>query len=230
MIDLYYWPTPNGHKISIAMEEMGLPYNLVPIDIGRGDQFAESFLAINPNHRIPAIVDPDGPGGEPFSLFESGAILVYLAEKTGRFMPSEPAARLRCLEWLMFQMGGIGPMFGQANHFIVYAPEKIPYAVDRYSNEVKRLFDVIDRRLARAEFLGGDYSIADMAAFPWCRHYERYGVALDEFPNARRWLEACAARPGVQRGLDMLAEKRRSKPITDDEREVMFGAAQYRRR
>lgn len=230
MIDLYYWPTPNGHKVSIALEEMGLSYNVVPINIGKGEQFQESFLAITPNHRIPAIVDPEGPGGKPYSLFESAAILIYLAEKTGTFLPGDAGARFRCLEWLMFQMGGVGPMFGQANHFISYAPEKIPYAVDRYTNEVKRLFNVLDRRLGQAEYLGGDYSIADMATYPWCRLYERYGVDLAEFPNASRWMDACDARPGVQKGLAVLAELRRSKPISDEEREVMFGATQYQRR
>ena len=230
MIDLYYWPTPNGHKVSIALEEMGVAYNVIPVNIGQGDQFQETFLAITPNHRIPAIVDPDGPNGKPYSLFESGAILIYLAHKTGRFLPSDEAAKYRCLEWLMFQMGGVGPMFGQANHFISYAPEKIPYAIDRYTNEVKRLCNVLDRRLGEANFLGGDYSIADMATYPWVRLHERYGVDLDAVPNVKRWVAAMAARPGVQRGLEIMADRRRSQPITDEEREIMFGATQYRRR
>ena len=230
MIDLYYWPTPNGHKISIAMEEMGLAYNVIPINIGKGEQFQEQFLVVNPNHRIPAIVDPAGPGDGPFSLFESGAILMYLARKTGKFMPADYAGQYRCLEWLMFQMGGVGPMFGQANHFISYAPERIQYAVDRYGNEVKRLCNVLDKRLADVEYLGGDYTIADMATYPWVRLYERYGVVLDDIPNVKRWMEAIAARPGVQRGLEVLADRRRSGPISDQERENMFGATQYQRR
>ncbi len=230
MIDLYYWPTPNGHKISIAMEEMGLAYNVIPINIGKGEQFQEQFLVVNPNHRIPAIVDPAGPGDGPFSLFESGAILMYLARKTGKFMPADDAGQYRCLEWLMFQMGGVGPMFGQANHFISYAPERIQYAVDRYGNEVKRLCNVLDKRLADVEYLGGDYTIADMATYPWVRLYERYGVVLDDIPNVKRWMEAIAARPGVQRGLEVLADRRRSGPISDQERENMFGATQYQRR
>ena len=229
MIDLYYWPTPNGHKISIALEEMGLEYRVIPINIGQGDQFSEEFLSINPNHRIPAIVDSDGPGGS-FPLFESGAILVYLARRTGQFLPGDDAGMYRCLEWLMFQMGGVGPMFGQANHFIVYAPETIPYAVDRYTQEVKRLCNVLNRRLESSEYLGGAYSIADMATFPWVRHYERYGVDLEQVPNVKRWLEAVGARPGVRRGLDVLSDRRRAGPISDEERENMFGATQYRRR
>ena len=229
MIDLYYWPTPNGHKISIAMEEMGLEYNVIPINIGQGDQFQDRFLAITPNHRIPAIVDPDGPSGS-YSLFESGAILIYLARKTGMFMPSDDAGKYRCLEWLMFQMGGVGPMFGQANHFISYAPEKIPYAVDRYTNEVKRLCNVLDRRLADTAYLSGDYSIADMATYPWMRLHERYGVVLDDVPNVKRWMAAISERPGVKRGLAVLSDHRRSGPITDQERENMFGATQYQRR
>ena len=230
MIDLYYWPTPNGHKVSIALEEMELPYTVIPINIGQGEQFQERFLAITPNHRIPAIVDPEGPDGKPYPLFESAAILIYLAEKTGMFLPADPAARFRCLEWLMFQMGGVGPMFGQANHFISYAPERIGYAVDRYTSEVKRLFNVLEKRLGRTEYLGGDYSIADMATYPWCRLHERYGVELAELPAVSRWMEACDARPGVSRGLAVLADRRRSGPITDEERENMFGATQYQRR
>ena len=230
MIDLYYWPTANGHKVSIALEEMGLPYTVMPINIGQGDQFQERFLAITPNHRIPAIVDPDGPDGEPYPLFESAAILIYLAEKTGMFLPSGAAARFRCLEWLMFQMGGVGPMFGQATHFIFYAPERIPYAVERYTNEVGRLFNVLEKRLGQSEYLGGDYSIADMATYPWCRLHERYGVELEQLPAVDRWMQACGARPAVERGLAVLAERRRSGPITDEERENMFGSAQYQRR
>ena len=230
MIELYYWPTPNGHKVSIAMEEMKLDYKVIPINIGKGEQFEEYFLKINPNHRIPAIIDPNGPEGDPYSLFESAAILMYLAKKTGSFLPARDSDRFRCIEWLMFQMGGIGPMFGQANHFISYAPERIPYATDRYTNEVKRLCNVLDVRLSDSEFLGGDYSIADMATYPWVKLYERYGVELEALPNVKRWTDSVGSRPGVKKGLDVLSERRRTKPITDEEREIMFGATQYQRR
>jgi GSH-dependent disulfide-bond oxidoreductase len=230
MIDLYSWPTPNGHKIHIMLEEVGLPYKVHGIDIGAGAQFEPAFLKISPNNRIPAIVDNDGPGGKPISVFESGAILVYLAEKTGKFMPKESRARYAVLEWLMFQMGGIGPMFGQANHFRAYAPEKIPYAIDRYTNEAKRLYGVLDRRLADHDYVAGDYSIADMAIFPWMRYGDRRGVNVDEFPNVKRWFEAINARPAVQRGVEVLNAESRSGPMSDKEREVLFGATQYKKR
>ena len=227
MIEVWTWPTPNGHKVHIALEELALPYAIVPVDIGVGDQFRPEFLALTPNHRIPAVVDPDGPGGR-LVLFESGAILIYLAEKTGKLIPNDAAQRLACLQWLMFQMGGVGPMFGQYNHFAAYAPEKLPYAIDRYTNEVARLLRVLDKRLSDSEYLSGpDYSIADIATFPWIRNPQRRGVDLGQYPSVRRWHDAIDARPAVQRGLAVLSEKQRSGPVTDKWRENMFGAAQF---
>ncbi len=231
MIDLYTWPTPNGFKASIMLEECGLDYAVFPIDIGRGDQFDPDFLKISPNNKMPAIVDSDGPGGRPYPLFESGAILLYLAEKTGRFMALDAAARYLVIQWLMFQMGGVGPMFGQAHHFRQYAPEPIDYAIQRYTNETGRLYGVMDRRLGECEFLAGDYSIADMACFPWTRSYERQGQDLDDFPNVRRWFDAIDARPAVKKGLEVLADRRRDpSEIDDEQRSILFGAEQYRRR
>jgi len=228
MIDFYYWPTPNGWKISIMLEECGLPYRVIPVDIGKGDQFKPEFLAITPNHRIPAIVDPDGPGGKTLTLFESGAILIYLAEKTGKLMPSDPQARYHALQWLMFQMGGVGPMFGQYNHFAAYAPEKLPYAIERYGNEVKRLHRVLDKRLSESEYLAGpEYGMADIATFPWVRNPQRRGIELSEYPSVKRWHDAIAARPAVQRGVEVLSEKQRSGPVTDQWRENMFGKTQF---
>ncbi len=230
MIDVYTWPTPNGHKIHIMLEEVGLDYNVIAIDINRGDQFDPEFLKISPNNKMPAIVDHDGPGGKPFPLFESGAILMYLAEKTGRFMPEETLARYRVVQWLMFQMGHIGPMLGQAHHFRQYAPDRIPYAVDRYTNEAARLYKVMDTRLGESAYLAGDdYTIADIACFPWLRSHERQGQDLADFANVERWFEAINGRPAVERGLQVLADKRRKGPIDDRAREVLFGAAQYRR-
>jgi len=206
-IEVYSWPTPNGHKIHIMLEECGLPYRAHPIDIGKGDQFAPDFLRISPNNKIPAITDPDGPDGAPISLFESGAILVYLAGKTGQFLPQGDRARYDVLQWLMFQMGGVGPMLGQAHHFRLYAPEKIAYAIDRYTNEAKRLYGVIDKQLSKHSFIAGpDYSIADIASFPWIRNligfYEaRELVGFDSFPNVARVLERFVARPAVIAGL-----------------------------
>lgn len=230
MIELYTWPTPNGRKVQIMLEEVGLAYRAHPIDIGRGDQFDPAFLKISPNNKIPAIVDGQGPGGKPFALFESGAILMYLAEKTGKLMPQQTGARYRVIEWLMFQMGHVGPMLGQAHHFRHYAPEKIPYAVDRYTSEAGRLYRVIDKRLGDHEYLADAYSIADIATFPWLQSHERQGQDLDDYPNLKRWFEAIEARPAVQRGLAVLAEQRREGPIDDQAREVMFGAKQYERR
>jgi GST-like protein len=230
MIDLYVWPTPNGYKVSIFLEEVGIPYKAIPIDIQGGDQFKPEFLKISPNNKMPAIVDSEGPGGKPFSLFESGAILMYLAEKTGKFMPKDTAGKYRVIEWLMFQMGGVGPMLGQAHHFRQYAPEKLDYAVNRYTNEASRLYNVIDRRLGQVEYLAGDYSIADMATFPWLRSYERQGQRLEDYPNLKRWFEKIDARPAVQKGLQLLAEKRRTGPMDEKAKEVMFGATQYQRR
>ena len=227
-ITLWTWPTPNGQKVHIALEELGLPYTVRPVNIGAGEQFAEDFLAVTPNHRIPAITDPEGPGGKVLNLFESGAILIYLAEKAGALIPTDPAERALCLQWLMFQMGGIGPMFGQFGHFNAYAPEKIPYAIERYGNEVKRLHRVLEKRLAVSPYLAGPaYSIADIAAFPWIRNPERRGIDLAEYPGVKRWHDAIAARPAVQRGLAVLAERQRSGPMTDAEREQLFGKTQF---
>ncbi|MGG5807811.1 glutathione binding-like protein [Falsiroseomonas sp. CW058] len=228
-IEVWTWPTPNGHKVHIALEELDLPYTVVPVNIGAGEQFRDDFLAITPNHRIPAIVDPDGPGGKPLSLFESGAILVYLAEKAGRLVPADPAARYACLQWLMFQMGGVGPMFGQYGHFHSYAPERIPYAMDRYAKEVQRLHRVLEKRLSGSEYLAGDeYSIADIATFPWIRLPERRGIDLAHYPAVQRWHDAIAARPAVRRGVEVLSERQRRGPMTDQERENMFGATQFK--
>lgn len=230
MIDVYTWPTPNGHKVHIALEELGLAYTVHPIHIGQGDQFAEAFLRISPNNKIPAIIDQDGPDGKPISLFESGAILLYLAEKTGQLMPSDTRARYETLEWLMFQMGGLGPMLGQAHHFRQYAPEKIDYAVNRYTNEASRLYGVMDRRLADREWLaGGEYSIADIACFPWIRPHENQGQDLGDYPNLKRWYDAIDSRTAVQRGVAVLADAR--PPQLDDKaREQLFGASQYQKR
>ncbi|MDJ0897050.1 MAG: glutathione S-transferase N-terminal domain-containing protein [Alphaproteobacteria bacterium] len=230
-IQLYTWPTPNGHKVHIMLEETGLAYDIHPIDIGAGDQFDPSFLKISPNNKMPAIVDPEGPGGGPYSVFESGAILMYLADKTGQFMPKEPRAYWDTVQWLMFQMGGVGPMLGQAHHFRNYAPEKIPYAIDRYTNEASRLYGVIDRRLGESEWLAGpDYTIADMATFPWLRSYENQGQDLNDYPKLKAWFERINARPAVERGLQVLADRRRSGPMDDKQREILFGAQQYARR
>jgi len=227
MIDVYSWPTPNGHKIHIMLEECGLEYRAHPIDIGAGDQFKAEFLAISPNNKIPAITDHDGPGGKPLSLFESGAILQYLAEKIGKFLPTDPVARYTTIEWLMFQMGGVGPMLGQTHHFRIYAPEKIAYAIDRYTNETRRLYGVMDRQLGRHAYLAGEtYTIADIATFPWTRSWSNQGIELSAFPNVQRWHETIAARPAVQRGVEVLANLR--KPLVDDKaREILFGATQY---
>jgi len=230
MIDLYTWPTPNGHKVHIALEELGLSYAVHPINIGQGDQFTEEFLRISPNNKIPALIDTEGPGGEPISVFESGAILMYLAEKTGELMPSGPRGRIETLEWLMFQMGGLGPMLGQAHHFRQYAPETIDYAVNRYTNEAARLYGVLDRRLADREWLAGEmYSIADIACFPWIRPFENQGQVLEDFPHLKRWFDAIAARPAVERGVAVLADARPPK-LDDEAKEKLFGASQYQKR
>jgi GST-like protein len=231
MIDLYTWPTPNGHKIHIALEELGLPYTVHAVDIGEGDQFKPEFLKISPNNRIPAIVDRDGPQGQPMPLFESGAILIYLAEKTGRLLAARGNARYTAITWLMFQMGGIGPMLGQAHHFRAYAPEKIPYAIDRYTNEAKRLYGVLDRRLGEADYLAGEYGIADIATFPWLRYWERQGVVLSDYPNVQRWFGAIEKRPAVERALKVLVDRvNKQQPFTDRQREILFGKTQYERR
>ncbi|HEY1794818.1 MAG TPA: glutathione binding-like protein [Stellaceae bacterium] len=240
MLDVWSWPTPNGQKVHIALEELGLEYNIIPVNIGAGDQFKPEFLKITPNHRIPAIVDPDGPGGKPFTLFESGAILIYLSEKAGgKLIPKDPAGRFKCLEWIMFQMGGVGPMFGQWNHFGAYAPEKIPYAIARYTNEANRLTRVLNNRLGETRWLAGDeYSMADIITFPWLhtgnqqspRFDERGYINLAEFPNVKRWYDEIAARPAVQRGLALLTEVREQKAISEAEREVYFGKTQFQAR
>ncbi len=227
MIDVYSTATPNGHKVHIMLEECGLPYEIHHIDIGAGDQFKPEFLAISPNNKIPAIVDQNGPDGKPYSLFESGAILVYLASKVGRFLGKTDLDKFTTLQWLMFQMGGVGPMLGQAHHFRVYAPEKIEYAINRYTNEAKRLYGVIDKRLSQSAYLAGDeYTIADIATFPWIRSWERQGIDWADYPHAKRWFDEISERPAVQRGVQVLTDKRRA--LTDDKaRDVLFGATQY---
>ncbi|MEN9763232.1 MAG: hypothetical protein RI906_3058 [Pseudomonadota bacterium] len=231
MIDLYTWPTPNGHKIHIMLEECGLPYAVHAIDIGAGDQFKPEFLRISPNNKMPAIVDSDGPDGKPISLFESGAILIYLAGKTGRFMPRSTRGKYEVLQWLMWQMGGFGPMLGQAHHFRIYAPERIQYAYDRYSNEAQRLYGVLDRQLEKtgAYIAGKQYSVADMATWPWARSWQNQGIELDKFPAVKRWFETIAERPAVKRAITVLADRR--KPLVDQKaRETLFGATQYAKR
>jgi GST-like protein len=237
MIEVWTWSTPNGHKVHIALEEFGLPYKVIPVNIGAGDQFKPEFLKINPNHRIPAIVDPDGPGGKPFTLFESAAILIYLSEKTGgKLIPKDPTGRYQCLEWMMFQMGGIGPMFGQWNHFGAYAKEKIPYAIERYTNETNRLTRVLNKRLEEEHWLAGDeYSMADIITFPWFRTAteasprfdERGYLDLGQYPAVKRWYDEVAARPAVQRGVAVLSDGPGQKPISDTEREFTFGKTQF---
>ncbi len=231
MIDVYSWATPNGHKIHIMLEECGLSYRAHPIDIGKGDQFTPEFLEISPNNRIPAITDSDGPDGKPISLFESGAILIYLAGKTGKFLGKTDRERFDTLQWLMFQMGGVGPMFGQTHHFRNYAAEKVEYAIKRYTNETGRLYGVMDRRLAKtgAFIAGKKYTIADIAIWPWLRNWKNQGQNLDDFPHVKRWFEAIGERPAVQRGVTVLADLR--KPAFDDKaKEILFGATQFQKR
>jgi len=228
MIDLYSAATPNGQKIHIMLEECGLPYTVHWVNINKGEQFAADFLAIIPNNKIPAIVDNDGPGGAPISVFESGAILIYLADKTGRFLPAELRARTQVLEWLMFQMGGVGPMLGQAHHFRAYAREKIPYAIDRYSREAARLYGVLDKRLDGREHLAGDYSIADMAVFPWIRLHERQGQDLADFPNLGRWFARIAARPAVAKDMARLEDV--VDEIDDETWSNLWGDTQFQKR
>ena len=230
MIDVYSTATPNGHKVHVMLEECGLPYRVHHIDIGAGDQFNPDFLAISPNNKIPAIVDADGPDDAPISLFESGAILIYLASKTGRFLGATDRERFTTLQWLMFQMGGVGPMLGQAHHFRIYAPEKIEYAVNRYTNEAKRLYGVMDKRLRESAYLASDeYTIADIATFPWIRSWKNQGVEMSDFPHVERWFQEISGRPAVTRGVQVLASLR--KPLVDDKaRETLFGAVQYSKR
>ena len=222
-IDLYFWPTPNGHKISIMLEECRLPYRLIPVDISRGDQFTPEFLAISPNNRMPAIVDPDGPGDRRISMFESGAILQYLGRKTGRFYPRNERARVEVEQWLFWQMANLGPKAGECHHFRQYAPERIPYATDRFTNEMNRLYGVMDRRLADRDFLAGGYSIADMACVSWARRWERQGQTIDDFPHLKRWLDRMLARPAVYRGMHIRVEEASRVDMQDPKvRAVLF--------
>ena len=224
-IDLYYWPTPNGFKITIMLEETGLPYNVVLVNIGRGEQFEPDFLAISPNNRMPAVVDHDGPGGEPLSIFESGAILQYLGRKSGQFYPQEERARMEVEQWLYWQMANLGPMAGQNHHFRGYANEKIEYAIDRYVNETHRLYGVMERRLADRDYLAGDYSIADMAAYPWVRPHKRQGMDLADFPNLNRWYGRIHDRPAVQRAILVGKQEAAAFDLSKDKeaRAVLFG-------
>ena len=224
MIDLYYWPTPNGHKITLFLEETNTPYTIHPINIGKGEQFQPDFLKIAPNNRMPAIVDHEPMGnGAPISLFESGAILLYLAEKTGHFLPSDPRGRAQTIEWLFWQMGGLGPMAGQNHHFSIYAPEKLPYAINRYVNETNRLYGVLDRQLEGRDYIAGAYSIADMAAYPWIVPYERQGQNLDDFKNLKRWFEAIHDKPATIAAYAKGDAINRPKEMSDEDKKVLFG-------
>lgn len=225
MIDLYFWPTPNGYKASLALEEMGLDYKVQPINILKGEQHEESFLKLNPNNRVPTIVDHDGPGGQPHTVFESGAILIYLAKKSGKFLPEEPVAHSRVLQWLFFQCANVGPMFGQCGHFKGYAPEKIQYGIDRYFNETLRLYGLMDKELSTREYLAGEYSIADMATYPWCAGKVRdlHEINLDDFPNVKAWVERLEARPAVQKGMAVLNDVMKIGNPDADAREALFG-------
>jgi GST-like protein len=209
MIDLYYWPTPNGHKASIMLEECGLEYRVHPINMLKGDQFDEAYLQINPNNKIPAIVDRDGPGGNPYTVFESGAILLYLADKTKQFIPEDEAGRFDVIQWLFFQMANVGPMFGQCGHFLKYAPERIHYAIDRYQGEAKRLYRVMDKRLREVDYLAGGYSIADMATYPWVKINDFHEIEIDEYPNVKKWRETIGSRPAVIAGGAVLEDERK---------------------
>ena len=223
-IELYYWPTPNGWKITIMLEETGLPYRIHPVNIGKGDQFRAEFLAISPNNKMPAITDPDGPDGQPISVFESGAILQYLGRKTGQFYPQDERRRVEVDQWLFWQVGGFGPMLGQAHHFRIYAPEKVPYAIDRYTNETNRLYGVLNKQLADREYVAGEYSIADMAIAPWAKMWERQGQNIEDFPHVKRWLAAVLARPAVIRGISVSSEDREKTDLTDPAvQAVLFG-------
>jgi GST-like protein len=234
MIDVYSWPTPNGHKVHIMLEECGLKlgrdWQAHPVDIGAGDQFKPEFLRISPNNKIPALVDPQGPDGKPMALFESGAILLYLAAKTGKFLPKTDRQKFEVLQWLMFQMGGVGPMLGQTHHFRIYAPEKIDYAIQRYSNEAKRLYGVMNKQLASHRYIAGNsYSIADIAIFPWLRSWQNQGIDWADYPQLKAWFDRVGERAAVQRGVAVLADRR--KPITGDkERDILFGKTQYQQR
>lgn len=225
MIDLYYWGTPNGLKLKLFMEESGMPHRIIPVNIGKGEQFDADYLAISPNNKIPALVDHDPPGGgAPISLFESGAMLLYLAEKIGRFLPTDVRGRFEVLQWLFWQVGGLGPMAGQNGHFNIYAPEKVPYAIDRYEKETNRLYGVLDKRLAGREYIAGEYSIADMACYPWIVPHLGHGQNLDDFPNLKRWFETMKARPATVRAYEGVAPSYvKSNNFSDEERQVLFG-------
>lgn len=230
MIDLYTWPTPNGHKIHIMLEECKLPYRVHAVNIGTGDQFQSEFLKISPNNKIPALVDSEGPDGKPISIFESGAMLIYLAAKTGKFMPKSDRAKYEALQWLMFQMGGVGPMLGQAHHFRIYAPEKIEYGINRYTNEAKRLYGVMDKQLQSQPWIAGKtYSIADMAIFPWLRSWQNQGIDWADYPHLKAWFDRISERKAVQKAVQVLADAR--KPLLDDKaRQALFGDSQYKKR
>lgn len=231
MIDVYSWPTPNGHKVHIMLEETGLEYRIHAVNIRQGDQFKAQFLKISPNHRIPVIVDRKGPDGKALSLFESGAILLYLASKSGQFLPIDMTERWTCVQWLMWQMGGIGPMMGQANHFRRYAKDQIPYAIERYTNEANRLTNVLDKRLAESRFVASDeYSIGDIAIFPWMRGADQRGVDLADYPNVKRWFDEINERPAVERGVKVLASEQSSAPHDPKAWDIMFGKTQFQRR
>ena len=230
MIKVYSWPTPNGNKVHIMLEECGLAYEAIPVNIGAGEQFQPEFLKISPNNKVPALVDTDGPDGRPIALFESGAILLYLAAKTGRFLPKSDRQKFEVLQWLMFQMGGVGPMLGQTHHFRLYAPDKLPYAIDRYTNEARRLYGVMNTQLASHRYIAGaSYSVADIAIFPWLRNWANQGIEWEDYPHVKAWFDKIAKRPAVVRGVSVLAHLR--KPLQDDKaREVLFGKTQYQAR
>ena len=233
MIEVYTWPTPNGHKIHIMIEECGQEHEVHPVDIQKGEQFEQDFLAISPNNRIPAIIDYDGPGEGPYPLFESGAILIYLAEKTGKFLSQDSEERYTTLQWLMFQMGNIGPMFGQAHHFRSYAAEDVDYAIERYTNEAGRLYRILDKRLGQSPYLAGEeYSIADIATYPWALNPQRRGHNLTDYPNLARWLDVISSRPAVEKAMQVLADRRRdlTKGIDEKTRRIMFGDEQFKKR
>jgi GST-like protein len=224
MIELHYWTTPNGHKITMFLEEAGLDYKIVPVNIGKGEQFKPEFLAVSPNNRIPAILDrKPKDGGAPIPVFESGAILLYLAEKTGKFLPADTRQRYDTIQWLFWQMGGLGPMSGQNNHFSHYANDKIPYAIDRYRNEVNRLYGVLNKKLAGRDFIAGDYSIADMASYPWVVPYERQGQKIEDFPNLKRWFEAIKARPATVRAYELAKTINTQPSVTEESKKILFG-------
>jgi GST-like protein len=234
MIDVYFWPTPNGYKVTILLEELGWKYNVIPVNIGKGEQFEPEFLKMSPNNRMPAIVDREGPGVQPIAIFESGAILLYLAEKAGwKLLPHDTRRRYEVIQWLMFQMASVGPMLGQAHHFRRYAPEKLPYAIDRYTNEAKRIYGVIDKRLSEVPYVAGEYSIADLAIYPWLRPHKWQGQKLEDFPNLKKWYEEIEARPAVQRGCAVMKEQlERQRSVVPDPKswEVLFGKQQFEKR